>query len=333
MKIVIPMAGLGKRMRPHTLATPKPLLKVAGKPIVELLVETLARSTSEKIEEVSFVISPSFDKSVNAELIKIAESIGAKGSVYYQEEALGTAHAVYCAKDSISGPLIVAFADTLFHGNVKISENQEAVIWVRSVDDPSQFGVVLSEGKKITGFVEKPSTPISDLAIIGIYYFKDGDNLKNEIKTLIDNKIIKNGEYQLTDVLQNMLDKNIVFENEQVDEWLDCGNKDATVNTNKLILEYNSKKQLVSGSAILDNSIIIPPCFIGDNVVLKNSVIGPHVSIGNFTKVENSIITNSIVEENCSLLNVNIDNSMIGKHVVYAENYKELSIADFTTIK
>lgn len=333
MKIVIPMAGLGKRMKPHTLSTPKPLIKVAGKPIVQRLVETLATSTSEKIDEVSFVISPVFDKSVNAELIKIAESIGAKGSIYYQNEPLGTAHAVFCAKDSISGPVIVAFADTLFHGNVKIAEDQEAVIWVKSVDDPSQFGVVLNDGKKITGFVEKPSTPISDLAIIGIYYFKDGDNLKNEINTLIENKVMKGGEYQLTDVLQTMLDNNIVFENEQVDEWLDCGNKDATVNTNKQILVYNSKQMLVSGSAILDNSLIIPPCYIGENVVLKNSVIGPHVSIGNYTKTENCIITNSIVQENCSLLNVNIDNSMIGSHVVYAENYKELSIAEFTTIK
>lgn len=331
MNIIIPMAGLGKRMRPHTLSTPKPLLKIAGKPIVQRLAETLAENSNQKINEIAFVISPTFDENTVLELQNIAKNIGAKPSIYYQDEALGTAHAVHCAIDSISGPTIVAFADTLFLGNVKINDKQEAVLWVSEVEDPSQFGVVIQENNIIKAFVEKPSTFVSNLAIIGIYYFKDGDNLKAEINKLIDNKIMRNGEFQLTDVLQNML-KSVVFEHCKVDKWLDCGNKDATVNTNKNILEHYYNENLISDKAEILNTVIIPPCYIGDNATLKNSIIGPHVSVGNNSKIENSILTNSIIQENSYLNNVNIDNSMIGNYVHYNEKYKELSIGDFTII-
>jgi glucose-1-phosphate thymidylyltransferase len=331
MKIIIPMAGMGKRMRPHTLTVPKPLLQIAGKPIVQRLVETLVQSAGEPVEEIAYVIGH-FGEDVEEKLRQIAVNAGAKPAIYYQHEALGTAHAVHCAADSLDSSVIIAFADTLFHADMKIPEQSEAVIWASKVEDPSQFGVMLTEGNHVTGFVEKPQTPVSDLAIIGIYYFKHGEKLRSEIQYLIDNKLLKNGEYQLTDALQALLDKKQMFEFQEVDEWLDCGNKDATVYTNRRILDKANGEKLISDSAKVINSIIVPPCYIGPHAEINNSIIGPHVSVGEHTKIENSIVTSSIIQNNTFIVNANIDNSMIGNDVEYKEIYKELNIGDFTVI-
>ncbi|MBY0426847.1 MAG: nucleotidyltransferase family protein, partial [Cytophagales bacterium] len=141
MKIIVPMAGMGKRMRPHTLTVPKPLVPIAGKPIVTRLVEDIAKVCGQKIDEVAFIIGD-FGKEVEKKLIDVAESIGAKGSIYYQDKPLGTAHAILCAKESLEGPVIVAFADTLFKADFKLDANQDGIIWVHKVEDPRPFGVV-----------------------------------------------------------------------------------------------------------------------------------------------------------------------------------------------
>lgn len=331
MNIIIPMAGMGKRMRPHTLTVPKPLLQIAGKPIVQRLVETLIQSAHEPVEEIAYVIG-NFGEDVEERLRQIALNAGAKPVIYYQHEALGTAHAVYCAADSLNTSAIIAFADTLFHTDMKIPKQSEAIIWASKVEDPSQFGVMLTEGNLVTGFVEKPQTPVSDLAIIGIYYFKHGEKLRSEIQHLIDNKLLKNGEFQLTDALQALLDKGTRFEHQEVKEWLDCGNKDATVYTNRRILDNSNGEKLISDSAKVINSIIVPPCYIGTHAEINNSIVGPHVSVGENTRIENSIVTSSIIQNNTVIVNANIDNSMIGNYVEYKEIYKELNIGDFTVI-
>ncbi|MBP6755226.1 MAG: nucleotidyltransferase, partial [Bacteroidia bacterium] len=294
MKIIIPMAGKGKRMRPHTLTVPKPLINVAGKPIVQRLVEDITKVCGEKVDEIAFIIGSDFGKEVEAHLIKIAEEQGAKGTICYQEKALGTAHAIMCAKESITGKTVVAFADTLFKADFVMDTEQEGVIWVQGIEDPSQFGVVkLNDAGVITDFVEKPTTFVSNLAIIGIYYFKDGDNLKKELQYLLDNNITEKGEFQLTNALENMKQKGLLFTPGKVTEWLDCGNKNATVYTNQRVLEFDSSKPSLKGSNISNsNSLIIEPCFIGNNVVLENSIVGPHVSIGDGTVVKDAIIKN-----------------------------------------
>ena len=176
-------------MRPHTLTVPKPLIPVAGKPIVQWLVEDITKVCKEKVEEIAYVIGD-FGKDVEQQLIGIAESLGAKGTIHYQEEPLGTAHAILCAQSALKGKVIVAFADTLFRADFTIDANQEGVIWVNRIDDPRMFGVVkVNEAGIITDFVEKPQTFVSDLAIIGIYYFKDGEYLRKEMQYLIDNNI------------------------------------------------------------------------------------------------------------------------------------------------
>lgn len=332
MKIIVPMAGRGSRLRPHTLTVPKPLVPVAGKPIVQRLVEDIAGVCKEPVDEIAYIIGD-FGKEVEADLVKVAEDLGAKGSIYYQDEALGTAHAIMCAEPSLSGKVIVAFADTLFRADFQLDDEKDGIIWVNQIDDPSAFGVVkLNEENVITDFVEKPTEFVSDLAIIGIYYFRDGEFLKNELKYLLDNDIREKGEYQLTNALENMKNKGWKFVPGQVEAWMDCGNKNATVDTNRRVLAYNKGTEMVDSSVVLENSVVIPPCFIGANVVIKDSVIGPHVSIGQDTKITDSVIKDSIIQTNTEVSGAYIMNSMLGNFVQVSNIAADLSVGDYTTL-
>jgi len=333
MKIIVPMAGRGSRLRPHTLTVPKPLVPVGGKPIVHRLVEDIAKTASEKIDEIAFVIGD-FGKEVEDELIKVAEKLGAKGKIFYQDKALGTAHAVLCASECLTGPVVVAFADTLFKADFTLDDDADGNIWVKQIDDPSAFGVVkLDEDGYITDFVEKPETFVSDLAMIGIYYFKEAEKLKTELQYLIDNGIIKGGEYQLPDALRRLTEKGLKFKPGKVNEWLDCGNKQVTVHTNQRVLEFDKDKDLVSKDVVLENSVIIPPCYVGEHVVIKNSVVGPHVSLGRGTTVKNSVVKNTIVQKNAMISNTVLQDSMIGNYAKILSHGKEISIGDYTTIE
>ncbi len=280
MRIIIPMAGMGKRMRPHTLTVPKPLIPIAGKPIVQRLVEDIAKVCNQPVEQVAFVIGD-FGKEVENQLLEIAKSVGAQGTIHYQDKPLGTAHAILCAKEALQGNVVVAFADTLFKADFTLDASKEGIIWVQQVEDPRPFGVVtLNDKNEITEFVEKPETFVSNLAIIGIYYVKDGNYLREQLQYLIDKDIKDKGEYQLTNALENMKSKGTKFVPGQVTEWLDCGNKDATVYTNQRYLEYIKNTQLVDASAKIENSVIIQPVYLGKNVQIQNAVVGPYVSPG-----------------------------------------------------
>jgi glucose-1-phosphate thymidylyltransferase len=332
MKIIVPMAGMGKRMRPHTLTVPKPLIPVAGKPIVQRLVEDIAKVCDEKVDEIAFIIGD-FGKETENKLVKVAESLGAKGTIHCQKEALGTAHAILCAESALTGKVVVAFADTLFKADFKLDSSKEGIIWVQRIEDPRAFGVVkINDQNVITDFIEKPETFVSDLAIIGIYYFNDGEYLRKELQFLIDNDVKDKGEYQLTNALENMKNKGTNFEPGKVTEWLDCGNKNATVYTNQRVLEFNKNSKLISDSLKKENAVIVEPCFIGENVQIKNAVVGPYVSLGDNVIVENSIIKNSIVQSGTKINNANIDNSMLGSHVEYKGTADDLSIGDYTTV-
>jgi glucose-1-phosphate thymidylyltransferase len=333
MNIIIPMAGLGKRMRPHTLTTPKPLLPIAGKPIVHRLVEDIAKVCPEKIDNIGFIIHPSFGKEVEESLKKIAGDVGATGKIYYQTEALGISHALLFAKELFSGKVIVAFADTLFKADFKLDTSKDGIIWVQQVDDPSQFGVVrLNEKNEIIEFVEKPSTYVSDLAIIGIYFFKDGEALGREMQYLIDNNIKEKGEFQFTTALENLNKKGAKFSPGKVTEWLDCGNKNVTVQTNQRYLEFIKDQQLVSPKARLNNAVIIPPCFVGDDAIIENSVVGPYVSVGKNSHIKDSRVSNSIIQTNSKVSQVVLENSMLGNFVNFESRPLDLSVGDFNTM-
>ena len=331
MKIIVPMAGRGSRLRPHTLTVPKPLVPIAGKPIVERLVEDITRVCGQKVDEIAFVIGD-FGKEVESELVNIAEGLGAKGSIYHQHEALGTAHAILCAKESLYGPVVVAFADTLFRADFKLDSSKDSIIWVQQVKDPSAYGVVkMDDNSVITHFIEKPTEFVSDLAIIGIYFFKDGSNLRNELQFLIDNNITDKGEYQITDALENMKLKGLKFYPGKVDEWLDCGNPKAAIHANKRVLGFSENKHERSGLK-LDNATIIEPCYIGANVQLSNCTVGPYVSLGDGTIVSDSLLKNTIVQNNTTLKNADLEDSMIGNNVTYKGGSKQVSIGDYSTI-
>lgn len=330
------MAGRGSRLRPHTLTVPKPLIPIAGKPIVHRLVEDIAGVLNQPIDEVAFIIHESFGKQVEEELIAIAQKLGAKGTIYYQNVALGTGHAIMCAKDSLSGPAVIAYADTLIRADFDLDTSADSVIWVKQVDKPEAFGVVnLNERGEIIELVEKPKEFVSDLAVIGIYYFKDVAVLKNELQAVLDNNIIHGGEYQINDGIKQMMAKGMKFVPGKVDEWMDCGNKDVTVDTNSRMLNFlhQDGEELVSKEVTLENATIIEPCFIDDNVVLKNATIGPNVSIGHGCKIENATIKNSLVQNLTVIRNANLNNAMIGSHVVYDGNFTSISIGDYSVLE
>jgi glucose-1-phosphate thymidylyltransferase len=333
MKIIVPMAGRGSRLRPHTLTVPKPLIPIAGKPIVQRLVEDIAKVAGENIEEVAFIIGD-FGPEIEKSLLQIAEKLGAKGSIYYQNDPLGTAHAIKCAEQSMSGDVVIAFADTLFRADFVLDKNSDGVIWVKSVEDPSAFGVVkLDNYGFITDFVEKPTTFVSDLAIIGIYYFNSAEKLMSEINYIMDNNIKNGGEYQLTTALENLRAKGAKFSLGKVNDWMDCGNKNATVETNSKILEYEREEMShFPASAEIENSLIIQPCFIGENVKISNSKIGPGVSLGNNTIIVNSNIENSLVQENTRINHGNLSNSMIGNSAQYFGVAREISLGDYSVL-
>lgn len=338
MKIIVPMAGRGSRLRPHTLTVPKPLIPVAGKPIVHRLVEDIAEVLNEKIEEIAFILGdPAFFGDEVVESLKnLAEGLGAKASIYRQLDPKGTGHAIMCAKESLSGPAVIAYADTLIRASFDLDKDADAVIWTKKVANPEAYGVVnLNEKDEIIELVEKPTEYVSDQAVIGIYYFKEVSELKDELQYVLDNNIIHGGEYQINDGIKRMMAKGKIFKSGTVDEWMDCGNKEVTVETNQRMLGFLSeaKKPLISKTVTNDNSTIIEPCFIGENVVLKNSEIGPYVSIGNGTIVENSSLKNSIVQTNSKIMNANLDNAMIGNYAIFDGKFTNVSIGDYSELK
>ena len=336
MNIIVPMAGRGSRLRPHTLTVPKPLIPIAGKPIVHRLVEDIAKVIKTPIKEIAFIIHESFGKNVEKDLLNIAEKLGAKGVINYQQEALGTAHAIMCAKETMKGPVVIAYADTLFRADFSLSTTADSVIWVKQVQNPNAFGVVqLNQNNEIIDFVEKPKEFVSDLAIIGIYYFKSGEMLREELQYLLDNNVVKGGEYQLTDALENMKQKGIKFVPGKVDEWMDCGNKNVTVETNTKMLNFlhEEKENLIAKDVTLKNATIIPPCYIGEDVYITNATIGPNVSLGKGCHINNSTIINSLIQTHAHIKNANLNNAMIGNHVNFNGNFTDVSLGDYSNLE
>ena len=332
------MAGRGSRLRPHTLTVPKPLIPVAGQPIVHRLVKDIAKVLGQPIEEIAFILGdPAFFGDEVVESLKaLATGLGAKASIYRQDQPLGTGHAIMCAKDSLSGPAVIAYADTLIRADFKLDPSADAVIWVKQVDHPEAYGVVkLNDKKEIVELFEKPKDFVSDLAVIGIYYFKDVSVLKQELQHVLDNNIIHGGEYQINDGIKGMMAKGSVFKTGEVKEWMDCGNKAVTVETNTRMLGFlqaDGEEQLVANSVILEHSKIIEPCFIGENVILKNATIGPNVSIGNNCTITDATIKNSLIQNYSTIKNADLDDAMIGNHVEFDGDFKTVSIGDYSVL-
>lgn len=326
------MAGRGSRLRPHTLSTPKPLIPVGGIPIVHRLVADIAAVCAGTIKNIGFVIGD-FGEAVEKDLIDIAAQFGAKGHIYHQTEPLGTGHAVLCGHPLLEGPVVVAFADTLFRADFKIDDQDDGIIWVKKIENPSAFGVIkLNESHIITDYIEKPQTWVSDLAMIGVYYIKDGGALKRELDHLIEHGIMNSGEYQLPDAFRQLTATGTRFKPGEVQDWLDCGNKVVTVETNQRVLDFDlaDGKALIAKSSNIKNSVVIPPCFIGEGVSIENSVVGPHVSLGANSAIYNARINNCLIQDHTQINNISLTDSMVGRFAQINGRAKDISAGDYT---
>jgi glucose-1-phosphate thymidylyltransferase len=339
MKIIVPMAGRGSRLRPHSLTVPKPLIPVAGQPIVHRLVKDIAKVLKQPIEEVAFVLGDPafFDDDVVESLTELAEDLGARASIYRQDQPLGTGHAIMSAKPSLSGPAVIAYADTLIRAKFDLDPEADSVIWTKRVDNPEAYGVVkLNDKQEIIELVEKPQSFVSDQAVIGIYYFKDVTELKDKLQEVLDENVMNGGEYQINDGIKRMMAEGKIFKTGTVDEWMDCGNKNVTLETNTKMLGFlkaDGEEQLVDDSVVLNNSKIIEPCFIAKGTILNNTTVGPNVSIGKDCIIENSTVKNSLIQNKTVIKNANLDEAMIGNHVKYNGEFTKISIGDYTVME
>ena len=331
MKLIVPMAGRGTRLRPHTHVTPKPLLPVVGKTMVERIVQTFSETLPTGFDEAVFILGPDFGDEVRDQLTAICEPFGTTASFGVQNTALGTAHAVAQAGDKLDGECVLVFADTLFTMDKAPDLDADAVIWVMEVEDPSRFGVAVKDASgRITDFVEKPDTPISNEAIVGIYYVKEGERLASEIQYLMDHDVRGKGdEFQLTDALDRMLKDGATFKTASVSEWLDCGTIPAIKETSGIVIakEGENRKE---GS--VENSTLIEPVYIGPNATVRDSVVGPYTAIHGGATVEGSSVKNTIVFADSHVEDAALDGSLVGHSAVVRQFAGELNIGDHATV-
>jgi glucose-1-phosphate thymidylyltransferase len=324
MKALIPVAGYGTRMRPHTLTHPKVLLPVADKPMIAHIVEKLM---ADGIDELIFVVGYLGDKIEEF----IRKNYQIKSSFIEQREFLGLGHAIYTARDYLDHqPLFIVLGDTIYDANlkkvIKVGKNS---LGVKKVDDPRRFGVaLLDKNGFIKKLLEKPKKFTSDLALVGIYYFQNGDDLKNALNKLITKGIKTKDEFQLTDALQIMIDDAHLFNTFNVDGWYDCGKPETLLETNGIILKRDFSKKTYK----YKNTVIIPPVFIHPSAHIQNSIIGPNVTIGRDTKVERSIISASIINSESTIKSLNLQNSIIGTNVYIQGSIRSVNVGDYSEL-
>jgi len=326
LSIVIPMAGYGTRMRPHTWTRPKPLISVAGKPVLGQVLESLKSAPNFENAEITFILGYLGEM---VEPYMKAEFPNLKTNYVYQKELLGQSHAIAQAREFINGPTLIVFVDTLIDANYGFlaEDEADAVIWVKEVEDPRRFGVVeLGQNQWVSSLIEKPDTKENNLAIVGIYYFKRGEELMQAIDAQIADAVITKNEYFLADAIGLMLEKGLKLQAKPVDIWLDAGIPETVLESNRKLLELN-----------LDNSNpfkpdsgnkIIEPVSIDASAQIKDSVIGPHVSIGANCTILGSQISDSILEQEVEVENSQLSASIIGQRAQISDFQGSLNIGD-----
>ena len=327
MKAVIPVAGIGTRLRPHTHTQPKSLIPVAGKPILAHIVDQLVEAG---VNDFIFIIGYLGDK-IEEYISKNYPQINAE--FVMQTTGKGTGHAIWLAKEAIgSEPILIVFGDTICELNWKaIVESKQSMLGVKKVDDPRQFGVAeLDEDQQICRLVEKPSIPKSNLALVGIYKIMETNTLMGCLDTIIEHNIKTQNEFHLTDALMCMIQSDIVFLPFNVSSWFDCGKKEILLQTNQLLLKRGQFKT-VDPEAV-HNCIIIPPVFIDKGCKISNSIIGPNVSIGEHVIIESSIIKETIIGPYADLNYAVLNNSLIGNDALLKGMIQSLNIGDSTEI-
>jgi glucose-1-phosphate thymidylyltransferase len=322
MRAIIPVAGVGSRLRPHTYTVPKVLLNVAGKPIIGHIMDKLIENG---FDEVTVVVGYLGDK------IKeyILRNYSVKVDFVEQEERLGLAHAIYLSRHTISrDPVLIILGDTIFDVNLKaLTSSEHSVLGVQEVDDPRRFGVAETENGFITKLVEKPEKPTSNLAVVGIYYIAKPQVLVECLKELLKKNIQTRGEFQLTDALQMMLDRGEKMKTFPIEGWYDCGKPETLLETNRRLLEHQPVPAIGNGV------VTLPPVYISQQASVKNAIIGPYATVAEGARVENSIIRNSIVSEGASVSNALLEDSIVGSNAVVRGTYKRINVGDSSELE
>lgn len=324
MRAVIPAAGFGSRLKPHTITRPKVLLNVGGKPMISHIVEKLL---TEGITKATFIVGYLGEQV--EDYVKKAHPY-LQADFVYQEKLEGLGHAIWMAIPTFDDDeLFIVLGDTIFDVELKDVFNKKiSSLGVKTVNDPSRFGVaVLDENNYIRKLIEKPTNKISNLALVGMYYINHKQDLIDALNELVEKDIRTKGELQLTDALQIMIDKGHKFTTFQVDGWYDCGKKETILETNRFLLEKNHKIQVPA------TCVIIPPVYISEDAVIENSVIGPYTTISGKCVIKNAMIKNSIIRTGAHVEDVLLKDSLVGPNAYIKGNYKIINAGDNTEIE
>ena len=333
MKVVIPAAGAGKRLFPHTFTKPKPMVYIAGKPIIGHILDRMKDLDPEEVilvvgfkkEQIMSYVDENYSGIFNIKYV-------------YQEEQMGLAHSIFTAKDEIGdSEIMIALGDNIFENNYSdlcklfsIKNDYSGYIGVAEVDDPEKYGIVELDGEDVSKLEEKPKNSNSNLGIAGIYFIKDTGILMSIIGEIIRNDIRTHGEYQLTDALQEMVSKGYLLKTFPVPKRLDCGRKESLLEANRLLLD---EKKGIDDVFKINNTVIIQPVAIGENITILNSVVGPHASIAEGTSIENCIISETVVGSHSQISNVNLQNSIIGDDARVCGKHNSLNIGDSSSVE
>jgi glucose-1-phosphate thymidylyltransferase len=322
MRAIIPVAGVGSRLRPHTYSVPKVLLNVAGKPIIGHILDTIIAAG---FDEATIVIG------YLGEMVKdyVLSHYSIKFDFVEQEERLGLGHAIYISRHTFSrSPILIILGDTIFDVDLrKMIGSPHTELGVKRVDDARRFGVAETEGEFITQLVEKPEEPRSNLAMVGLYYIRQPQLLVDCLKEMIKSNARTKGEFQLTDALQMMIERGERMRPFPVEGWFDCGKPETLLSTNRHLLEQQPRP------ADRDGVVIIPPAFLSPSATVSHAIVGPFATIAEGARVENSIIRNTIVSEGASVANALLEDSIVGSNATIRGSYKRINIGDSSELE
>ncbi len=324
MKAILPVAGVGSRLRPHTHTVPKALVHVAGKPILGHILDSLQPAG---VDEVVLVVGYLGEQIVDY----VQNTYDLKVQVINQEERLGLGHAIFLTKDCVDDeePVLIVLGDTIVRADLNgVLQRGITAIGVREVDNPSSFGVVQLEGGQIVKLVEKPKEPPTNLAVVGVYYIRNSGLLFRSLETIIEQDLRTGGEFQLTDGLQLMIDAGEPMEVFNVEDWLDCGTPETLLATNRHLLAADGYVPFEDRSDV----IVIPPVYIAPTAILENCLIGPYVSIASGAQISNALIRDSIINEDAYVSDLLLEHSLVGHKAVVQGRFSRLNIGDSSQI-
>jgi len=320
---IIPVAGRGKRLRPHTHTQPKVLMNVAGKPILAYILDDLK---DLGVEEIVFVVGYLAEKVEEY----VRERYPFRAHFVYQDEPMGNGHAIYVAREHLTGPTLIVFGDTVVQADLRAAAAlPHSAIGVHRVADPRAFGVVELDGDGIVRHLwEKPAVPPSDLAAVGVYMIQQPAPFRRALERLVDDRRIENGEYWLADALQIMIDSGERLQTFPVDEWYDCGTPEALLRANRALLDH-APPPVVE----IPGSVVIPPSAIAETAVVEGSVLGPYATVAEGARVTNAVIRDSIINAHARVESVLLEESIIGENAAVTGRRGRINLGDSSEIE